>query len=119
MATRTHTQRVEPTVPYSLVVRRERSRELAQKRRTTYKSIMSDLAQELPFSKDVISQVDYNSRLRLALCYLRMKSLMERSESSKMEEEKKEVMEYKEKPTLLQHGQLQDLMAEVCVHMCV
>jgi len=91
MATRTHTQRVEPTVPYSLVVRRERSRELAQKRRTTYKSIMNDLAQELPFSKDVISQVDYNSRLRLALCYLRMKSLMERSESSKMEEEKKEV----------------------------
>ncbi len=44
-------------VPYTVKVRRERSRELAQRRRTTYKSLMSDLAQELPFSKDVISQV--------------------------------------------------------------
>ncbi len=32
-------------LPYSVSVRRERSRELAQKRRTTYKSIMDDLNQ--------------------------------------------------------------------------
>lgn len=31
--------------PYSMNSRRERSRELAQKRRTTYKSIMDDLTE--------------------------------------------------------------------------
>lgn len=36
---------------------------------------MKDLAEELPFSKDVVSQIDYNSRLRLALCFFRMKLL--------------------------------------------
>ena len=34
-----------PNTPYSTAARRERSRELAQKRRTTYKSIMDDLTQ--------------------------------------------------------------------------
>ena len=115
MAKRTHTERDKPAVPHSLAVRRERSRELAQKRRTTYKSIMSDLAQELPFSRDVISQVDYNSRLRLALCYFRMKSL-----SGETGAVKKEVMEYKKKPAFPQPGMLQDFMTEVlCVCVCV
>lgn len=62
--------------PYAVLNRKERSRELAQKRRTTYKSLMKDLAEELPFSKDVVSQIDYNSRLRLALCYFRMKNIL-------------------------------------------
>ena len=114
MTKRVHSQRADPAVPYSLAVRRERSRELAQKRRTTYKSIMSDLAQELPFSRDVISQVDYNSRLRLALCYFRMKSL-----SGDTGAVKKEVMEIKEKPAFLQLGMLQDFMTEVFVCVCV
>ena len=114
MTKRVHSQRADPAVPYSLAVRRERSRELAQKRRTTYKSIMSDLAQELPFSRDVISQVDYNSRLRLALCYFRMKSL-----SGETGAVKKEVMEIKEKPAFLQLGMLQDFMTEVFVCVCV
>ena len=70
-------QRFETTKPYTVPNRRERSRELAQKRRTTYKSLMKDLADELPFSKDVVSQVDYNSRLRLALCFVRMKTLLD------------------------------------------
>ena len=51
--------------------RLEKSRKLAQKRRETYKDLMTSLADELPFSKEVVSQVDYNSRLRLALCFFR------------------------------------------------
>ena len=35
----------QDALPYSVMVRRERSRELAQKRRTTYKTIMDDLTQ--------------------------------------------------------------------------
>ncbi len=62
--------------PYALPTRKERSRDLAQKRRTTYKSLMNDMSDVLPFSKEVVSQVDYNSRLRLALCYIRMKKLL-------------------------------------------
>ena len=69
--------------PYTVLNRKERSRELAQKRRTTYKSLMKELADELPFSKDVISQVDYNSRLRLALCFFRMKSLLPKKNEQK------------------------------------
>ena len=42
---------------------------------------MKDLADELPFSKDVVSQVDYNSRLRLALCFVRMKKLLEQDKN--------------------------------------
>lgn len=74
--------RFESTEPYSVLNRKERSRELAQKRRTTYKSLMKDLADELPFSKDVVSQVDYNSRLRLALCFFRMKSVAPQKETT-------------------------------------
>lgn len=72
--------------PYTVLNRKERSRELAQKRRTTYKSLMKDLAEELPFSKDVISQVDYNSRLRLALCFFRMKSLVPQKDNDYVEQ---------------------------------
>ncbi|XP_011403284.1 PREDICTED: hypoxia-inducible factor 1-alpha-like [Amphimedon queenslandica] len=72
--------RFDTTEPYSVLNRKERSRELAQKRRTTYKGLMKDLADELPFSKDVVSQVDYNSRLRLALCFFRMKSIAPQKE---------------------------------------
>lgn len=80
--------RFENTAPYSVLNRKERSRELAQKRRTTYKSLMRDLAEELPFSKDVVSQIDYNSRLRLALCFFRMKSLTRKKTDSLEEKEK-------------------------------
>ena len=68
--------RFSSTQPYAVLDRKERSRELAQKRRSTYKTLMQDLADELPFSKDVVSQVDYNSRLRLALCFFRAKNLL-------------------------------------------
>lgn len=68
--------RFPSTQPYAVLDRKERSRELAQKRRSTYKTLMQDLADELPFSKDVVSQVDYNSRLRLALCFFRAKNLL-------------------------------------------
>ena len=73
--------RFDTTEPYSVLNRKERSRELAQKRRTTYKGLMKDLADELPFSKDVVSQVDYNSRLRLALCFFRMKTIAPQKET--------------------------------------
>lgn len=80
-----YSSRFDTTQPYTIVNRKERSRELAQKRRTTYKGLMKDLADELPFSKDVVSQVDYNSRLRLALCFFRMKSLLQ--DRSKVEDQ--------------------------------
>ena len=69
-------QQQQQQQPYAVPTRKERSRELAQKRRTTYKSLMNDMADVLPFSKEVVSQIDYNSRLRLALCFLRMKKLL-------------------------------------------
>lgn len=75
-------ERFETTQPYSLLNRKERSRELAQKRRTTYKTLMRDLAEELPFSKDVVSQIDYNSRLRLALCFFQMKTILNKKDSN-------------------------------------
>lgn len=79
--------RFETSEPYNVPNRKERSRELAQKRRTTYKSLMKDLADELPFSKEVISQVDYNSRLRLALCFFKMKMLAPKKEMTSEEGE--------------------------------
>ena len=43
---RLHSDKSEQdALPYSVVVRREKLRELAQKRRTTYKTIMDDLTQ--------------------------------------------------------------------------
>ena len=68
--------RFSSTQPYTVLDRKERSRELAQKRRSTYKTLMQDLADKLPFSKDIVSQVDYRSRLRLALCFFRAKNLL-------------------------------------------
>ena len=118
MATKSHTHnKVEAaSTPYSVSTRRERSRALAQRRRTTYKSIMTDLADALPFSKDVVSQVDYNSRLRLALCFFRMKSLLETKGD---EEFSKSVTEYEEKPLNFYSGMLQDFMIEVSTHQYV
>ena len=78
----------DSTAPYSVLNRKERSRELAQKRRTTYKSLMRDLAEELPFSKDVVSQIDYNSRLRLAMCFFRTKGLIGKRTDPQQEKER-------------------------------
>jgi PAS domain-containing protein len=92
------------SAPYAVLSRKERSRELAQKRRTTYKSLMKDLADELPFSKDVISQVDYNSRLRLALCFFRMKSLAPKKDRDQSKDNQ---------PSISMHNSLlQDLLTE-------
>lgn len=66
----------EGTAPYLLVTRKERSRGMAQKRRTTHKTLMDELAGQLPLSRDVVGQMDYNSRLRVALCFLQMKTFM-------------------------------------------
>lgn len=60
----------------SLERKRERSRNYACKRRTTFKSLIDELSCLLPFSKDVIDKMDQNSLLRLALCYIRIKSLV-------------------------------------------
>ncbi len=65
-------------------------------------------------------QVDYNSRLRLALCYFRMKSLMQESPVNGAEDEDlgcedgnhQEIMEYR-KPAVFPPGMFQDLVTEV------
>ena len=51
--------------------RLEKSRKLAQKRRETYKDLMTGIMESLPFSREVLTQLDYNSRLRLGLCFLK------------------------------------------------
>lgn len=60
----------------SLERKREQCRNYACKRRTTFKSLIDELSCLLPFSKDVIDKMDQNSLLRLALCYIRIKSLV-------------------------------------------
>ena len=115
MAAKVNPHRTEPTVPYTVKARRERSRDLAQKRRTTYKSLMQDLATELPFTKDVVNQVDYNSRLRLAMCFFRMKHLMYQESKNERGDEDgcNSVVSCDKKPPLFREGMLQSLITEV------
>ena len=114
-------------VPYSLATRRERSRELAQKRRTTYKTIMDDLTRVLPFPKDVVAQLDYNSKLRLALCFFRLKALIgsdptttdengmgiEGCESGYGSTGMSLAVQERQIPSVFPHGMVQNLMTEV------
>lgn len=72
MATKNKGQRPgEKSMPASSSSRLEKSRKLAQKRRETYKDLMTGIVESLPFTREVLSQLDYNSRLRLALCFLK------------------------------------------------
>ena len=61
----------EKSIPLSLATRLEKSRKLAQKRRETYKDLMTGIMEELPFPREILSQLDYNSRLRLTLCFFK------------------------------------------------
>ncbi len=82
--------------------------------------------QVLPFPKDVVAQLDYNSRLRLSLCFFRLKTLMDTREGEKKgtavqgaepmggasTSSSSEMVEYKPFK-LLQPGMLQNMMTEV------
>ena len=84
-------------------------------------------AQVLPFPKESISQLDYNSRLRLALCFLRMKTVINTGDkvpASASHRDARKAAAYSKqiikkrppqftKPTLFHPGMLQDLMSEV------
>lgn len=59
---------------------RARAREKARERRCSSKSLMEDLSCELPFPKCVVDTLDQSSRLRLAMCYIRMKNLFGQAE---------------------------------------
>jgi len=81
--------------------------------------------QVLPLPKDVVTHLDYSSKLRLSLCFFRLKTLMGTVKSEE-EDDKEDVMEgglsqcstelttYKKRP-LFNLGMFQDLMTEVCV----
>ena len=76
------------------------------------------LFQVMPFPKDVVSQLDYNSRLRLTVCFFRIKAMLgsedeEADVSLCIESEKQVVKKVPTKPMLLNPGMLQDLMSEV------
>ena len=88
--------------------------------------------QALPFPKDVVSQLDYNSRLRLTLCFFRLKSLLEsnmKQETTELESDVTDlesrlklkvqegmqlVKQDSESPSSVP-GMLQDMMSEVCL----
>ena len=55
--------------------RKDKSRVNAQSRRTTHAQLLKELGSLLPFPEKVVQQIDYNSILRLVLCYFRMKNL--------------------------------------------
>ena len=55
--------------------RKDKSRMNAQSRRTTHAQLLKELGSLLPFPAKVVQQIDYNSILRLVLCYFRMKNL--------------------------------------------
>lgn len=110
MATKNKGQRPsEKSMPLPSSTRLEKSRKLAQKRRETYKDLMTGLMESLPFTREVLSQLDYNSRLRLALCFLKMKSLLEdpKQEGLKMIEASPD-----SRPVVFQPGAVQELMIE-------
>ena len=72
MATKSKGERPgEKSIPLSLATRLEKSRKLAQKRRETYKDLMTGIMEGLPFPREILSQLDYNSRLRLTLCFFK------------------------------------------------
>lgn len=61
---------------------REKARDSARRRRNQSKTLMDDLSRELPFDKDIIDQLDHCSRLKLALCYMRTKSVIRADKSN-------------------------------------
>ena len=68
---------------YSLFMyRKDKSRINAQSRRTTHAQLLKELGSLLPFPEKVIQQIDYNSILRLVLCYFRMKNMAVEDSSS-------------------------------------
>ena len=93
----------------------------------------------MPFPKDVVAQLDYNSRLRLTICFFRMKAMLksENEEDSVLDDvlsgecgelggEKERMapapansMEVVRPVSLFKSGMLQDLMCEVGCVVCV
>ena len=88
--------------------------------------------QALPFPKDVVSQLDYNSRLRLTLCFFRLKSLLESNTTQETMELESDVTDLESRLKLKVQegmqlvkqdsksprsvpGMLQDMMSEVCL----
>ena len=55
--------------------RKDKSRASSQFRRTSHAQLLKELGSLLPFPDKVVQQIDYNSILRLAICYFQMKSL--------------------------------------------
>jgi hypothetical protein len=114
MATKNKGQRPsEKSQPGTSSTRLEKSRKLAQKRREAYKDLMTGIMESLPFTQDVLTQLDYNSRLRLGLCFLKMKKLLEQPEgdSPKMIEAAP-TAGCSSKTVVFQPGVLQELMIE-------
>ena len=87
------------------------------------------IEQVLPFPSDVVSQLDYNSRLRLAVCFFRLKTMTDSeddvpsytngSQTQSSSDSREQIVKKKfvtdKKPVLFQPGMLQDLMSEVSV----
>jgi hypoxia-inducible factor 1 alpha len=60
--------------------RKEKSRDAARCRRSRETEIFTDLAQALPMPQTTISQLDKASIMRLAISYLKVRSLLNRRE---------------------------------------
>lgn len=60
--------------------RKEKSRDAARCRRSRETEIFTDLAQALPMPHTTISQLDKASIMRLAISYLKVRSLLNRRE---------------------------------------
>lgn len=87
----------------------------------------------MPFPRDVVSQLDYNSRLRLTICFFKMKTMLRAEEEeglastlalegprySEHGEGGRRLAVSKARPSLFKPGMLQDLMREVwrCLYM--
>ena len=77
--------------------------------------------QVLPLPKDVVTHLDYSSKLRLALCYFRLKSVTGAATSKEEAEPKPEGpsqssdVVVRTRPQLFNLGMLQDMMMEVGV----
>ena len=92
-----------------------------------YTYLYIKIEQVLPFPSDIVSQLDYNSRLRLAVCFFRLKTMTDSeddvpsctngSETHSSSDSGKQIMKKKfdtdKNPVLFQSGMLQDLMSEV------
>ena len=92
-----------------------------------YFSLFYTSSQVMPFPKDVVSQLDYNSRLRLTICFFKMKTMLKAEEDERLGPSLAlegpvcpeggvgdgRVAISRAKPSLFKPGILQDVMCEV------